>query len=41
VHYQTIRLNMLDPVDPDLPACLPDCIVNKVSKGPRLSCKAF
>lgn len=41
VHYQYIRRWQLDPVDPDFPACLPDCQVTKVAKGPRLSCKAF
>jgi hypothetical protein len=41
VHYQTVRRWRLDPVDADYPACWPDCVVTKVAKGPRLSCKAF
>jgi hypothetical protein len=41
VHYQTIRRFQLDPVDADWPACWPDCVVTKVFKGPRLSCKAY
>ena len=41
VHYQIIRRFQLDPVDADVPACLPDCFITKVAKGPRLSCKAY
>jgi len=41
VHYQTVRLFQLDPVDADPAICWPDCFVIKVAKGPRLSCKAY
>jgi len=41
VHYQNIRRFQLDPMDAEFPACQPDCVVTKVAKGPRLSCKAY
>lgn len=41
VHFQIIRKFQLDPVDADWPDCWPDCVVTKVAKGPRLSCKAY